>query len=80
MEQTKFQIGKNGITPGVIESLHLAFKKHKLVRISALKSTGRDKQKIKEMAEELAQKLKTKTHHFTYGIIGFTILLRRRVN
>ena len=71
----KFQIGKLGITEGVVESLNLAFKKHKMVRISVLKSAARDKSKIVEMAEELTQRLKG---NFVYRIIGFTIILRKK--
>jgi len=72
---TKFQIGKSGINPGIIESLKLAFKNHKEVRVSVLKSTGRDKQKIKQMASEIQEKLGI---HVDYRIIGFTIILRKR--
>ncbi len=70
----KFQIGKSGVTPGVIESLELAFKTHKIIRISVLKGAVRDKEKVKEMAEELTQGLKGE---YKYKIIGFTIVLRR---
>ena len=51
---TKFQIGKNGITPGTIESLLLSFKNHKRVKIVLLKASGRNrnewtrKKRIKE--------------------------------
>ncbi len=72
--ETKFQIGKNGITDGVIESLTLAFKKHKTVRISVLKNSGRDKNSIRGMAEELAARL---GGNFKHIIIGFTIVLRK---
>jgi len=39
----KFQIGKNGITQGTLDSLSLVFKNHKHVRISVL---IRQKQRI----------------------------------
>ena len=70
--QAKFQIGKNGITEGVIESLTLAFKYRKQVRVSVLKSTGRDKTKMHDLAKELLEKLPFKLNH---RIIGFTIIL-----
>lgn len=76
MEEARFQIGKNGVTEGVTESLRLAFKKHKQVRISTLKSSGRDKDKIKEMAEDIVSRLGGQ-HVFRYRIIGFTIIMRR---
>ena len=74
MPAIPFQVGKQGITPGVMESLRSAFKNNKYVRISALKSSGRDREKIKEMAEEIASKLPFPTKH---KIIGFTIAMKR---
>ena len=71
----KFQIGKNGVTPGIIEALALVFKTHKNVRISVLKSSGRDKNSIVAMAEDLCEKLPGR---YVYRIIGFTIILQRR--
>jgi len=72
----KFQIGKQGITAGIIDSLNLSLKNHKQVRISALKSSGRNKESIGEMAEEIVRKL-PKENIYQYRIIGFTIVLRR---
>lgn len=72
---TKFQIGKLGITLGVIDSLELALKNHRIVRISALKSSGRDREIIKTMAEQIISQLKTKCE---YRIIGFTIILMKQ--
>lgn len=71
----RFQIGKFGITPGVIESLELAFKNHKSVRISVLKASGRDRDSIQKMAQEIIEKLKEKCD---FRIIGFTIILIKR--
>ena len=71
--QIKFQIGKSGITKGTIDSLTLDFKKHKLIRISVLKSGTRDKKKIEEMAEEIIGKLKGR---HSYKIVGFTIVMK----
>lgn len=72
--EMKFQIGKGGITQGVIESLTLAFKTHKKIRISVLKNSVRDKTKVREMAEELADRLQG---DYNPKIIGFTIILRK---
>ena len=69
---TRFQIGKFGVTEGVIESLELALKNHKQVRISTLKSSGRNRENIEKMAEEITSKLKERCE---YRIIGFTIIL-----
>jgi len=72
--QAKFQIGKNGITSGVLDSLTLYFKKHKIVRISMLKNAGHDRDSVKDIAENLKKQLEG-----TYNtkIIGFTIILRK---
>jgi RNA-binding protein YhbY len=72
--EVKFQIGKNGLTEGVIQSLNLALKEHSRVRISVLKSSGRDKVTIKQMAESIRSKV---VYDCDYRIIGFTIILIR---
>ncbi len=70
----KFQIGKAGVTQGAIDSLALAFKTHKSIRIAFLKGSGRDREIIKEMAQEIADKL---PGEYKYTIIGFTVVMRR---
>lgn len=70
----KFQIGKNGINEGVIKSLTLAFKTHKIIRISVLRSMAPDKSKVKAIADELAGKLEG---NYSYTVVGFTIILRK---
>lgn len=71
---TKFQIGKLGVTQGVIDSLTLALKTHKQIRISTLKASGRNKENMKIMANEIISKLITKCG---FRIIGFTIILSK---
>ena len=73
--ETKFTIGKKGITDGVIDSIVLATKNHKLLRISMLKASGRDKQKMEEAVSILREKL---PFTFVHRIIGFTIVLKKR--
>jgi|TARA_B100001964_G_C13694745_1_gene363350 RNA-binding protein YhbY len=70
----RFQIGKNGVTDGFRESLASAFKTRKIIKISVLKSVVRDKEKVKEMAEELISSMEGS---YKYRIIGFTIVLRK---
>ncbi len=79
MTEVKFQIGKSGLTEGIIESLKLAFKNHKQVRISVLKGADRNKEKVREMGEEISVKLREgqKKHSYPYRIVGFTIIMRR---
>lgn len=73
----KFQIGKAGLTEGVIESLRMRFKNTKIIRISVLKNAAPTKEKVRVIADELVQKLGG-THKYT--IVGFTIILRRTKN
>ncbi len=72
---TQFQVGKNGLTQGVIDSLTLSLKHHNQVRISLLKSTGRDQEKTKTLASEILNSL---TIPCTARILGFTIILIKR--
>lgn len=69
-----FQIGKSGITPGVIQAINKMLEHHKHIRISTLKSSGRNRDSIKEMANSLASQL---SFNCEYRVIGFTIALRR---
>jgi len=74
----KFQIGKNGVTEGVINSIALGLKTHKSVRISLLKSTERNRKIVLEFAEKIKKDITEKTgKEYRYRIIGFTIILRR---
>jgi len=73
--ELRFQIGKAGVTDGVIASLTNSYKKHKTIRISALKGSGRDKESIQKMAAEIAEKL---PGEYAYTVIGFTIVMRRK--
>lgn len=74
MAVAKFQIGKNGLTEGIIQSLALHLKNHKQIRISVLKSAVRDKSAVEKMANEITSRLqKTSTR-----VIGFTIVLKKR--
>ncbi len=77
----KFQIGKNGINQGVFDSLTLAFKNHKQVRVNMLKSSGRDRNSIENMATEIVTNLgKDGKNRFGYKIIGFTIILNKHTS
>ena len=77
----KFQIGKASVTSGVLESLSLVFKTHKTVRISFLKSSGRDRESTEKMAQEIAEKLATLSKHtYVYSIIGFTVIIHKRLS
>jgi RNA-binding protein YhbY len=70
----KFQIGKAGLTEGVVESLKLYFKNVKVVRVSVLRNCAPTKDKVKQIADELVQRL---GEGYRYATVGFTIILRR---
>lgn len=69
-----FQIGKAGITPTVCATLSRMLETHKFIRISALPASGRNRDSIKHMAEQLVHNL---TEPCSTSIIGFTIVLRK---
>ncbi len=77
---SKFQIGKAGVTEGVIESLELSFKHHKQVKISTLKSSGRNRENIESIAKEIIDKLAGKKIICDFKTIGFTIILIKKSN
>lgn len=73
----KIQVGKNGVTPNLIETLRSALKNTKMIRVPVLKGAVRDKEKVKEMADEIVAGLGP---NHVYKIIGFVIILRRTKN
>ncbi len=73
----KIQLGKAGLTPSFAESLRKTFKNRDLVRISLLKAYSRDREQLKNTAEELCKQL-SDIGTFKYTIIGFTIILKKR--
>ncbi len=74
IKQSQIQMGKNGLTENFLESLKKNFKTHSNVRISMLKSAGREKDKIKEISENILEKL---GKNYTSKIIGFTIIIKK---
>ena len=74
MVSMNFQIGKSGLTPGVMESLRLAAKNHSEVRISILKSADRDKELVKRMALDIEKSL---DFPCKCRVLGYTIILRK---
>lgn len=72
--QASIQIGKNGLTSGIIENIKTCFKTHNDVKVCLLKSAGHDRKKAKEIAEKIQEELGNK---YTYKIIGFTIFLKK---
>jgi RNA-binding protein YhbY len=69
-----FQIGKRGLSDDLIGTIKSAFAKRENVKVTLLKSAGHTKEKTKEAAERIVDKL---GKNFTYRIIGFTIVIKK---
>ena len=69
-----FNIGKNGFSQNVVETLKNAFKSRENVKVVLLKSAGHEKDKVKEIADQIANGLGS---NYTYKIVGFTIFLKK---
>ena len=74
VNMVKLQIGRQGLTPEFIENLKKIGEKVENIRINLLKSSGRDKEKTKELADKIIKELGNK---YTAKIIGFTIVLKK---
>lgn len=72
--QSTIQIGKNGLTKGIIDVIKNAFKNRTSIRLVVLKSAGHNKEKTKEIAEQIQEVLGNK---YNYRILGFTIFLKK---
>ncbi len=68
------QLGKAGLTENFLQTLKTRFDKHRTIKVSVLKSAGREKKQIKEYSEKILEELGEK---FTSKVIGFTIILKK---
>ena len=66
-------VGKNGITPSLIEEINRQLKDNKLVKIKLLKSAIEEKPR-EDVGEELAQE----THAELIEVKGNTVVLYKR--
>lgn len=71
----KINIGKNGLTGGIITNLKTCMQTHNAAKLVLLKSAGRDRSEIEKIEEKILAGLGKK---FTAHHIGFTILIRKR--
>ena len=67
----KVHLGKQGITDNFMQTLRGHFEKYRNVKVSVMKSAGRNKEKVKEYSEILLEKLGV---NYTARVIGFTIV------
>jgi len=68
------QVGKNGISENLIETVKSNFKKYQNVKVVYLKSFTRDKRKIKQSTDEIIAGLGA---NYTYRILGFTAFIKK---
>ena len=68
------QIGKQGITDNFIETLKNHFKKSENIKISVLKSATRNRNEMKNLSNNIVDKIGRK---YTSRIIGFTIFVKK---
>jgi len=71
---TSIQMGKNGVSGNLIETLKSHFKNHINVKVAFLKNFSRDKNKIKKTAEEIVNEL---GKNYTYRVLGFTVFIKK---
>ena len=72
------QIGKQGLTKGMIDLLEKMFQTHELVKIAVLKSATRNRDELRKIAREICSELmKRFKKEFTFRIVGFTIFIRK---
>lgn len=69
------RIGKNGVTRELIAEVSRLLRKKELVKIKILNNSSQ-----KEMAEEVALLLASKTNSIVIDVIGHTIVLYKKQN
>lgn len=68
------QMGKQGLTENFFRTLKERFTTHRNVRISVLRSAGREKERIREFSSRILEEL---GKNYTSKIVGFTIFLKK---
>jgi len=75
MEPIKhLQVGKNGLTDGVIVQARKMLEREKAIKVNLLKSAVSNKKEAKEISDELISNLGA---NFQYTLIGHTIILKK---
>lgn len=73
----KYQMGKAGLTDNFIQTVKSGFVNHKIAKIALLKTSTRDKEEMKKMAEEICKKLEDEKSRYVSKIIGFTLVISK---
>ena len=70
----KLQIGKNGLTDGMIEQIKVFFKTERNIKIEILRSCCRDKKEAKEIGDKLLEAL---GKNFNYRLVGYVLTIKK---
>lgn len=68
------QVGKNGISDNLVETIKSHFKKHKNVKIVFLKNFSRDRKKLRKESDKLLDVL---GKNYTSRLLGFTLFVKK---
>lgn len=71
------QMGKSKLTDQFIDAIRNAFKTHRIVKISFLPSSTRDKAEMRKMASEICSKLDDEKSRYDFTMIGFRVTIRK---
>jgi len=74
-EIKRIQVGKNGLTEGLVNQLKNMFAKEKAIKVTLLKSATRDKKEAKEIADKLITSLGGR---YQYTLIGYTLVVKKK--
>lgn len=76
--QSKIQVGKKGLTDGLLTAIDNAFNTRKVVKVNLLKSATRDKREVEEMAEKIVDYLRdSRDENYSFETRGFTITISK---
>ena len=68
------QVGKNGVSENLIATLKTHFVNHQNVKVVFLKSSIRDRKKLKKSTEDILDKL---GKNYTFRIVGYTVFIKK---
>jgi len=70
----QIQIGKNGLTPGVIDQIKKVFIDEEIIKVSILKSACRDKKEAQEIADKIVEAL---GKNYTARLVGYVLSINK---
>ena len=74
LPMSTIQVGKNGLTHGIIQKIRNDFTKRENVKIHLLKAAGHEKAQVKQMVEAIIEQFGV---NYTYRVMGFSIFLKK---